>query len=134
MPQDPYLLVIADDHLMFRQGLKKNLEEKPFIKVIGEAANGLDLLRLVDNLTPHLVILDISMPKLRGIEAAARIKSVKPQIKILILSMHREREYLEQAISSGADGYLLKEDAFTELFEAIDTLMKGGSYFSSSAR
>ena len=134
MPQDPYLLVIADDHLMFRQGLKKNLEEKPFIKVIGEAANGLDLLRLVDNLPPHLVILDISMPKLRGIEAAARIKSVKPQIKILILSMHREREYLEQAISSGADGYLLKEDAFTELFEAIDTLMKGGSYFSSSAR
>ena len=125
-----FQIVLADDHLMFRQGLRKILEERVDLKVIGEATCGLELLKLLQELVPDLVILDISMPNLRGIEAVREIKSLCPNVKILILTMHKEREYLYQSVSAGADGYLLKEDADTELFSAIKTIQQGRIYVS----
>lgn len=125
-----FRIILADDHLMFRQGLKKILEEGSDLEIIGEANCGLDLLKLLQKLVPDLVILDISMPTLRGIEAVREIKYLRPNVKILILTMHKEREYLYQSVSVGADGYLLKEDADTELFSAIKTIQQGRIYIS----
>jgi two-component system response regulator NreC len=106
------------------------LSEEPGIKVIGEAGDGLDLLRLLDQLSPDLIILDISLPKLKGIEATRWIKKGYPNTKVLILTMHSEREYLDQALRAGADGYLLKRDAYTDLLPAIETIRKGEIYIS----
>lgn len=126
-----YHIVLADDHIMLRQGLKKLLEERTDIKVIGEAGDGLDLLSLLKRLVPHMVILDISMPNLRGIEAIHEIKCIYPEVKILVLTMHKDEEYLYQALSAGAEGYLLKEDADRALFSAIEKLRHGQVFISS---
>ena len=125
-----YRIILADDHAMFRQGLKRILEERTDLKVIGEVDCGLKLLELLKKSAPDLVILDISMPNLRGIEATHEIKTICPEARILILTMHKEKEYLYQAISAGAEGYLLKEDADTELFSAIDTIRQARTYIS----
>jgi DNA-binding NarL/FixJ family response regulator len=126
----PYRIVLADDHVMFRQGIRNILEKNKDIEVVGEAGDGLRLLELLNKTTPDMVILDISMPNLRGIEATREIKAVAPVIRVLILSMHRDREFVYSAISAGAEGYLLKEDADTELFAAIDTIRQKGHYLS----
>jgi len=115
---------------MIRHGLRRIVEEIPDWEVIGEAGCGLELLALLNQLTPDMIILDISMPKLRGIEATHEIKVIHPNIKVLILTMHKNKEYLYQAISAGADGYLLKEDADTELSSAIQTIRRGRIYIS----
>ena len=127
---DKYRIVLADDHPLLRQGLKKIIHENGVMKVIGEAGDGMALLKLLPKTNPDLVIIDISMPKLRGIEAIPKIKTIHPQVKILILSMHGDKEYLFQAISAGADGYLLKEDADSELFTAIETIFQNKIYIS----
>jgi DNA-binding NarL/FixJ family response regulator len=127
----PYRIILADDHVILRQGLKKIIEGRPDLEVIGEAGDGLELLRLVKQLMPQLVILDISMPNLRGIEAIREIKAVYPEAKTLILTMHKDSDYLYQGISAGADGYLLKEEADTELFSAIESIRSGGNYISA---
>ncbi len=127
-----YHIFLAEDHNMMRQGLRRMLEGKSDLEVIGEAADGLELLNLLDSyqLTPHMVILDITMPNLGGIEATRKIKAIYPDMKVLILTIHKEKEYLRQAISAGAEGYLLKEDANTEFFPAIETIRRGGVYVS----
>jgi DNA-binding NarL/FixJ family response regulator len=127
---NPYPIVIADDHALFRQGLRRILEEMPGIVVIGEAKCGLELLDLLRKLSPQMVILDISMPNLRGLEAIHGIKAGHPDVKVLILTMHKDKEYLYQTLSEGADGYLLKEDADAELYAAIDKIRKGKIYVS----
>jgi len=126
----PYHLALADDHVLFRQGLERILEKKGDLEVVGEAGDGLELLNLLKKLTPHMIILDISMPNLRGQEAIHEIKGIYPEMKILILTMHKDKEYLHQAMSAGADGYLLKEDADTELFSAIEMVRLGKIYVS----
>jgi DNA-binding NarL/FixJ family response regulator len=125
-----YRIALADDHLLFRQGLKKIIEERSDLEVVGEADCGMELIRLLENLVPDLVLLDISMPNLRGLEAIHEIKKNHPGLKILVLTMHKDKEYLHQAISGGADGYLLKEDADSELFSAIDRVRQGKIYVS----
>lgn len=125
-----YRIVIADDHSMFRGLLKKVLGERKDFATVGEAANGLDLLRVVKEEKPDLVILDISMPQLRGIEAIHEIKAIRPEAKILILTMHKDPEFLRQAMAAGADGYLLKEEGEDEVFSAVETLRKGKTYIS----
>ena len=125
---DLYQIVLADDHAMIRQGLKKMIEAKSDMKVIGEAADGIELLSFLSALTPHMVILDISMPNLRGIEAVREIKKKFPLVKVLVLTMHRE--YLHKALSAGADGYLLKEETDRELFSAIENLRQGKTHIS----
>ena len=126
----PYRIVLADDHVMFRQGVKRILSEMADLEVIGEAGCGLELLSLLNKLTPHIVILDISMPRLRGIEAIHEIKAIHPDAKILILTMHKDIDFLEQAMAAGADGYLLKEDAEAEMFSAIESVQRGKKYVS----
>ncbi len=127
---NPYRIVLADDHAMFRQGIKNILESVDDLEVIGEAGNGFELLGLLRQVTPDMVILDISMPKLRGIEATREIKMISSKIKVLILTMHNDKEYVYSAMSAGAEGYLLKEDADTELFAAIEKLRNKGHYLS----
>jgi len=127
---EPYRVVLADDHILVRQGLKRILEEMADLEVIGEAGNGLELLKLLERITPQMILLDISMPNLRGIEAIREIKALHPEAKILIITMHKDKEYLYQAISAGANGYFLKEDADTELSTAIETIRRGKVYIS----
>ena len=127
----PYRIVLADDHVIFRKGIKGLITEKPEFKVVGEASDGLELLTLLQRgLKTDMVILDISMPKLRGIEATHEIKSICPDVKLLILTMHKSKEYLYHSISAGAQGYLLKEDSEVELFSAIDSIRKGKIFIS----
>jgi DNA-binding NarL/FixJ family response regulator len=121
--------VLADDHELIREGLRRLIEDNPDLEVVGEVGDGLELLSLLEAQVPDLVIMDIWMPNLRGIEAARRIKSRYPAVKVLILSMYRE--YLHQALAAGADGYLLKEDALRELFCAIESIRNGRSYIST---
>lgn len=128
----PYRIVLADDHEMLRQSLKNILAGTGDLEVVGEVADGLELLNLLkmSKLTPHMAIVDITMPNLGGIETTRRIKMAYPYVKILILTIHKDQEYLRQAFSAGAEGYLLKEDVNTELFSAIEMIRKGGVYVS----
>lgn len=127
---NPYRIILADDHAMFRQGIKNILESVKDLEVVGEASNGFELLELLGQLTPDMVILDISMPQMRGIEATREIKMISSDIKVLILTMHKDMEYVYSAMSAGAEGYLVKEDADTELFAAIEKLRNQGHYLS----
>jgi DNA-binding NarL/FixJ family response regulator len=126
----PYRIVLADDHVLLRQGLRRILEGKADLEVTGEAGDGLELLHLLSQITPDMVILDISMPRLRGLEAIHEIKITHPEVDILILTMHKDKEYLYLALSAGAQGYLLKEDADKELFSAIEKIRQGKTYLS----
>ena len=127
-----YRIVLADDHALFRQGLRKIIEGVADLEVAGEAGDGLELLSLLQTTDTHLVILDISMPKLRGIEAIRIIRKKHGEVKVLVLTMHPE--YLHQALSAGANGYLVKEDADRELFTAIDAIRQGRQYVSPRLR
>lgn len=128
--KNPYRVILADDHTMFRQGIRRILQDAENLEVIGEARDGLELLELARKLKPDMVIVDISMPNLRGLEATREIKMILPDVKVLILTMHRDKDYVVSAISSGAEGYLLKEDMDTELFTALDKIQQGSCYVS----
>jgi DNA-binding NarL/FixJ family response regulator len=126
--KQPYRIVLADDHVIFRQGIKQLIDTKTDLKVVGEASDGLELINLLQRgLKADMVILDISMPNLRGIEATHEIKAIYPNIRVLLLTMHKSKEYLYHSISAGAQGYLLKE---VELFSAIDAIRKGDIFVS----
>ena len=125
-----YRLILADDHILVRAGLSRILEEEPNLEIVAEVGDGLELLSALNKVKPNLIILDVSMPNLRGIEAIPEIRRVQPEVKVLILTMHKEEEYLYQAISAGANGYLLKDDAERELFTAIESIRKGKVYIS----
>ena len=131
MRLSPYFLVLADDHVMFRKGVKRIITGVDDFEVIGEANDGRELLDLLQTTDPHLIILDISMPNLRGLEATREIKQIYPHIKILLLTMHKKKEFIQQAMAAGADGYLLKEDADTELLKAVKTIREGNTFISS---
>ncbi len=126
----PCRVVLAEDHLLFRQLVKRFLEGMDGFVVEGEASDGLELLELLTTCRPHLVIMDLTMPRLPGLEATRRVKNSYPEVKILILTMHRIPEYCQEALEAGANGYLLKEDTDTELLGAIRHILKGGRYIS----
>jgi two-component system, NarL family, response regulator NreC len=126
----PFKILLADDHVMFRRGIRSIIQGMNNVEVVGEASDGLELLRLLRDTPPQLVIMDISMPNLRGLEATREIKIIDPGVKVLILTMHKDREYLYHALTAGAEGYLLKEDADVELISAIEALRKGGTFIS----
>jgi len=128
----PYRVILADDHILFRQGMKRIIDEIPESRVVGEAGDGQEAIELVKRLVPDLAILDISIPKLSGIEVCREIRRLFPNVKILMLTMHKDREYLYQAISAGAQGYLLKEDSDEELFAAIGTIRRGAIYVTKA--
>jgi DNA-binding NarL/FixJ family response regulator len=126
----PYCIVLANNHAPLRQCLKRILRGKSDLEVIGEAEDGLELLNFLglSEVTPNMVILDSSIPNLRGTEAIRKMKAVYPDMKVLILSMHRDKEYLSQAILNGAEGYLLKEDVDKQLLAAIEMIREGRVY------
>lgn len=128
-----YRIVIADDHTLFRKGLRGLLEGVADLDVVGDAGDGVELLRLLATgspAVPDLVILDISMPNLRGMEALPKIKTIHPGLKILIVTMYKDHDYLGQALAMGADGYFLKSDTEAELISAIETIRRGKIYVS----
>jgi len=127
---DAYTIILADDHVMLREGIRKIIERIEGVLISGEVNDGLELLELLKKSNPNLVILDISMPNLRGLEAIREIKKTYSKVKILVLTMHKKKEFLRQALQDGADGFLLKEDAGSELIRAVQTVRNGGKYLS----
>lgn len=125
-----YNIVLADDHVMFREGIRKIIERIEEAVISGEADDGLELLELLKKSCPDLVILDISMPNLRGLEAIREIKKNYPQVRILVLTMHRKKEFIRKALADGADGFLLKEDPAGELIRAVLAIKRGDKYLS----
>jgi len=123
-------VLVADDHTLVRAGLIKLLESIPSITVVGEAGDGLALLKLAEQLKPQLVMMDIAMPGLNGIEATARLMRCCPDIRVMILSMHQNEEYVRQALRHGASAYLLKDAAPMELEQAIAAVLRGETYLS----
>jgi two-component system response regulator NreC len=123
-------IILAEDHTHFRQFIKESIEDVEGLTVVGEAGDGVELLRLLEEGLPDLIILDIAMPRLQGLEAAKQIKAAYPKVKVLILTMHNNKEYLEEAMAAGAEGFLLKEGADTELIGAIEKILKGEIYIT----
>jgi len=123
-------ILLADDHTIFRKGIRKIIEEIEGLTICGEAKDGLELLELLKTTHPDLIIMDISMPNLRGLEATEEIKRLYPEIKILLLTMHKKKSFVQMGFKAGADGFLLKEDADSELYRAIESLKKGEKYVS----
>jgi DNA-binding NarL/FixJ family response regulator len=127
---DRYRIILADDHVMVRRGLKRLLTDSADMEVVAEAGDGLELLKALQKTRADLIVLDLSMPNLRGLEAISEIKRLYPDSKVLILTMHKESAYLYRSLSAGADGYLLKEEAEDELFAAIDSIRGDKVYIS----
>ena len=125
-----YTIILADDHTLMREGIRKLIEAGERLKVAGEAGDGLKLIKLVNKVHPDMVIMDISMPGMRGIEAAREILARYPKTHVLILSMHKSEEFLSMALAAGAKGYLLKEDSGDELLKAIHRIRSGKTYLS----
>ena len=127
---DTYRIVLADNHVMFRQAIKMIIEEVTNMEVVGQAGDGLELLDLLKKTPTDMVIVAMPMPKLGGLEATREINIINPEIKVLVLTMDRDKEYLYHAFAAGAKGYLLKDDTERELLAAIEKLRKGGTYVS----
>lgn len=125
-------IIIADDHSMVREGLKQLLELEGDIKVIGEASDGEDCLKLLQRVVPQILLLDIDMPKINGLDVLKKIKEKKIDLKVIILTVHNEIEYLLKAVEIGIDGHILKDSDSAQLREAIFTVISGESYIQPS--
>jgi DNA-binding NarL/FixJ family response regulator len=125
-------VLIADDHSVVRQGLRVWLERSGSIQVIGEAANGRDAVTLAEQTKPDVVIMDIAMPGLNGIDATRQITRRDPGIKVIVLSMHADESYILRALGAGAKGYLLKESTETDVLPAVRSVQEGKPYFTPS--
>lgn len=123
-------VLLVDDHVLVRAGLRKLLESMEDIEVVGEVGDGKAMLSLAAELQPSLVLMDIAMPGLNGLEATARLSKDWPAIRVLILSMHQSEEYVRQALRQGAAGYLLKDAAPAELDIALKAVLRGETYLS----
>jgi DNA-binding NarL/FixJ family response regulator len=126
----PFNIVLADDHVMFRQGIRSFLEKQRGIKIVGEAKDGLELLEILKTTTPDLAIVDIVMPKMRGLEVLREVRKKYPRVKILFLTMHGKSEYIRQAIADGVQGFILKEEPSSNLLKALKNIKEGSKYFS----
>lgn len=123
-------IVLADDHVLVRNGIKAMLESESDIEVVGEAGDGYEALESAKNLKPDIIVLDIRMPNMTGLEAAAKLKNQSPGTKAVILSMHDSEEYVLQALDAGAYGYLLKDTDKNEFIKALKQIHAGSKYFS----
>jgi|TARA_B110000305_G_scaffold212551_1_gene247796 DNA-binding NarL/FixJ family response regulator len=123
-------IALVDDHKLVRNGIKSLLEEETDLEVVAEGANGLEALEIVKDLNPDLLIIDVRMPEMNGIEAVGKLKSYKSTTKAIVLSMHDSEDYIIQSINAGASGYLLKDTDKKEFIKAIHAVYNGGKYFS----
>lgn len=127
---DTINVVLADDHILVRDGIKFLIENEKNIVVVDEASNGKEALEIIENNPPDLLIVDIRMPEMTGIEVVKQLKKDHPEVKTLVLSMHHSREYVVNSIQAGADGYLLKGSSKEEFVKAVRTIAAGGKYFT----
>jgi len=123
-------ILLVDDHDIVKMGVKKILEDEEHIKIVGEASNGLDAIEKVKLLMPNIVILDLMNSKMTGIETAKIISEQYPEVKILIFSMHHNKEYIVSSVENGVNGYLLKDSCKDELLKAIKVVSEGRKYFN----
>lgn len=126
----PYGIVIVEDHTILREGLRALLSADPKLQVIGEAGDGRAAIRCVEQLSPTLVLMDLSMPRMNGLEAIKEIKKQKPETKIIALTVHRKEEYILATLQAGADGYVLKDANQSELMMAIEQVLAGKRFLS----
>lgn len=125
-------VLVADDHTILRQGIKALLDNQEGIEVVGEAKDGREAIKTIEEVFPDVILMDIAMPGLNGLEATRRIKKKFPKIKVVVLTMHANEEYIFQILKAGADGYLVKETAFQDLISAINAVCKGEAFMSPS--
>jgi DNA-binding NarL/FixJ family response regulator len=123
-------VLIADDHQILRQGLRAMLEKEPNIEVVGEVENGRAAVQMAKKLAPHVVLMDVAMPDLNGLDATRQIRNESPKVKVIALSMHDDRRFVLNMLKCGASGYLLKDCAFKEILQAIHSVMDDRSYLS----
>jgi len=123
-------IFLVEDHTLLRAGLRALLSQDPNLEIVGEADNGRDAIRAIGLLAPHLVLMDLSMPGMNGIEALMDIKRRNPETRVLVLTIHRTDEYIHESLRAGADGYILKDATHDELRVAIRSVLNGKSYLS----
>ncbi len=130
MMKEKQRIVIAEDHTILREGLRAMISSNPDFDIVGEAEDGRDAIRCVETLVPDLILLDLSMPRMNGMEAIKEIKKQCPETKILVLTVHRTEEYILATLRAGANGYVLKDATHTELMMAIKSVLTGKTYLS----
>jgi DNA-binding NarL/FixJ family response regulator len=123
-------IVLADDHSVVRQGFKRILEAQGDMEIVGEAANGKEALELAEKLSPDIVVMDVAMPELNGIEATRRMRDAAPHTRVLALSMHKDSVYVREILRAGARGYLLKDAVDEDLIAAVRAVARGEGYLS----
>ncbi len=126
--EQTHRLVIAEDHTILREGLKALLSTRADLEVVGEATDGREAVRAVQELNPDLILLDLSMPRSNGLEALKEIKRLSPQTKVLVLTVHKTEDYVFTALQAGADGYVLKDSSASELILAVRSVLNGERY------
>jgi len=134
MDQIPYTLLLVDDQTIFLDGIESLLERIPEVTIVGKAHNGQDAVRLATELKPDVVLMDINMPNMDGIEASKRIRKASPEARVVVLSMYGHREFVLELLDSGVGGYLLKSTGKEELKRAIITVAEGGQYIAQELR
>jgi DNA-binding NarL/FixJ family response regulator len=132
VPQKRIRVLLADDHLIVRQGIRSTFHDHPVVTIVGEAATGAEAVARTKKLSPDVVLMDINMPEMNGLEATAAIRKQFPEVKILVLTVHDTREYVTQVLRSGAQGYVLKDAGPEELARAIQAVFLGHAFFSPS--
>jgi len=123
-------IILADDHEIVRRGLRAIIEEQPETEIVAEATNGREALEQVGRLRPHIVVMDISMPDLNGLEATRKIKKDYPEVKVIALSMHRKRQFVIDMLKAGVSGYVLKADVSHDLIHALEAALNNRAYLS----
>ncbi|KPJ87407.1 MAG: LuxR family transcriptional regulator [Gammaproteobacteria bacterium SG8_11] len=127
----PIKILLVDDHAVVRDGIRARLERSADFKVVGEAVNGREAIQKVEELLPDVVLMDISMPVMNGMDAARYLREKHPETKVIILTMHEHKEYIQGVIRCGAQGYIVKDVSAQEMISAIKTVMNGETYYSS---
>jgi two-component system response regulator NreC len=131
---NPIRILLADDHAVVRQGFRAILAQQPDMQIVGEAGNGRDVMTLAQKTTPDVIVMDVAMPELNGIEATRRLSTSLPNTRVLALSMHKDSVYVREMLKAGARGYLLKDSVEHDLLEAVRILARGGEYISPSVQ
>lgn len=127
---EKYKVVIAEDHTILREGLKSLLTSNMNVDIVGEAQDGREAIKCVERLKPDLILMDLSMPRMNGMEAIKEIKRISKEVKVVVLTVHKNEEYILATFKAGADGYVLKDSSYNELMMAIQNVLKGKRFIS----